>query len=437
MPDLAREAALAALEKCRRNNIWSSAAFDDAVKKYDLDSRSTALADSIFTGTIQNLTLCDYYIEYYCKKASKIEPKVRDILRISIYQLLFMDKIPDRAAVNEAVLLSKKLGYSRAAGFVNAVLRRFTADKPNYLPQIPGVGTAKYLSIKYSHPVWLSEYFIKEHGYDFAEQFFSANNAVAPTSIQINTLKISVSDYIQLLEESGVEYLKHEWLDGCILVSGKVSSLPGFDEGFFFVQDPAAKSAVFAADLQTGMKVLDACSAPGGKSLAAAIIMNNIGSITSCDIHEKKLKLISQNADRLGINIISTKAADARIKNSERYDVVIADVPCSGYGVIKKKPEIRFKPQSERLSLPAIQSDIIDSLADSVKTGGVLLYSTCTVFSEENEEVISKFLQTHTYFELEAFILPNGDFAENGMYTFWPHINDTDGFYVAKLRRVK
>ena len=238
MPDLAREAALAALEKCRRNNIWSSAAFDDAVNKYDLDSRSTALADSIFTGTIQNLTLCDYYIEYYSKKASKIEPKVRDILRISIYQLLFMDKIPDRAAVNEAVLLSKKLGYSRAAGFVNAVLRRFTEDKPNHLPQIPGVGTAKYLSIKYSHPVWLSEYLIKEHGYDFAEQFFFANNAVAPTSIQINTLKISISDYIKLLEESGVEYLKHEWLDDCILVSGKVSSLPG---RFFLCTGPRCK----------------------------------------------------------------------------------------------------------------------------------------------------------------------------------------------------
>ena len=437
MPDLAREAALAALEKCRRNNIWSSAAFDEAVKKFTLDSRSTALADSIFTGTIQNLTLCDYYIDFYCKKASKIEPKVRDILRISIYQLLFMDKIPDRAAVNEAVALSKKLGYSRAAGFVNAVLRKFTADNPNNLPQIPDVGTAKFLSVKYSHPVWLSEYLIKEHVYEFAEQFLSANNTVVPTSIQINTLKISVSDYLKLLEKSGVEYHKHEWLDSCILVSGKISSLPGFDEGLFYVQDPAAKSAVAAADLKPGMKVLDPCSAPGGKSLAAAIIMNNTGSILSCDIHEKKLKLITQNADRLGINIISTKASDARIKNPEVYDAVIADVPCSGYGVIRKKPEIRFKAQAERLSLPAIQSDIIASLADNVKSGGVLMYSTCTVFKEENEDVVNRFLLAYPCFEPEAFTLPNGDYAENGMYTFWPHINGTDGFFVAKLRRVK
>lgn len=437
MPDSAREAALAALEKFRRNNVWSSAAFDDAVKKYELDSRSTALADNIFTGTVQNLTLCDFYIDSYCKSASKIEPKVRDILRISLYQLMFMDKIPPRAAVNEAVALCKKFGYSRASGFVNAVLRKISQDYPEALPKITAEGTANYLSVKYSHPLWLAEYMIKEHGFDFTEQFFRANNQIAPTALQVNTLKTSTESYIQLLKNADIYCFEHEWLKDCICVNGSISSLPGYAQGLFYVQDPAAKSAVCTADIKADMSVLDACSAPGGKSLAAAIEMKNRGRIVSCDIHEKKLKLIRQNAERLGISIITAEAADARNRRNEQFDVVIADVPCSGYGVIRKKPEIRFKAEKERSSLPEIQKSIITSLAENVKIGGVLLYSTCTVFKEENEEVVNSFLNENECFKTEAFTVENGDTADSGMYTFWPHINGTDGFFIAKLRRIK
>ena len=434
MSDSAREAALTALERCRRSGAWSSATIDAVITKYALDSRSAALASHICLGVLQNMSLCDFYIDSFCTSSSKIEPKVRDILRTAVYQLAFMDKIPANAAVNEAVSLCKKLGFSRAAGFVNAVLRKISSNLNN-LPAVQGEGTSDYLTVKFSHPKWLADYMINNHGYEFAEQFFAANNREPETAIQVNTLNISTEKLKSEFENTGVAYKEHLWLKDCLAVSGNVTAIHGFSEGLFYVQDPAARAAVSVAELKPGMKVLDACAAPGGKSFAAAIDMQNSGSILSCDLHEKKTKLISDGAQRLGISIISTKAADARNRLSEEYDVIIADVPCSGYGVIRKKPDIRYKPEADRASLPAIQSAIIDNLSSSVKPGGLLIYSTCTVFSEENEAIVSAFLKKHDEYEAESFILPDGSCAKNGMYTFWPHIDGTDGFFVCKLRR--
>lgn len=433
--DKARAAALEVLERCRRNNAWSSAALDSVITKYSLDCRSAALASNICLGVMQNCTLCDFYIDYF-SKSSKIEPKVRDILRSAAYQLLFMDRIPDNAAVNEAVNQTKNLGYSRASGFVNAVLRKISNNKDK-LPEIPNEGTADYLSLKYSQPKWLAEKIINEKGYSFAEAFLAANNSAPKTAIQINALKISREEFERRLTESGTEFCRHEWLPNCLYVSGNVTAIYGFDEGLFYVQDAAARSAVTAAGLSTGLKVLDACSAPGGKSFAAAIDMHNCGSIVSCDLHEKKLNLIRQGADRLGISIIRTEAADARVKREEEFDAIIADVPCSGLGVIRKKPDIRYKKSEELSELPKIQLAILKNLANNLKVGGVFIYSTCTVLKAENEDVVSEFLKENDSFSAEDFTLPNGKKSENGMYTFWPNVDGTDGFFVCKLRRIK
>lgn len=433
MADSAREAALSALERCRRSGAWSSNVMDSVITKYALDGRAASLANRIFLGVLQNLSLCDFYIDSYCT-AAKIEPKVRDILRISVYQLVFMDKIPANAAVNEAVNLCKKLGYSRASGFVNAVLRKVAANSDN-LPEVKGTGTAEYLSVRYSHPLWLAEYMIKKHGYAFAEEFLAANNCAPETCIQVNTLKISTDELLNRLKAADIECKKHDWIPDCLTVSGNVTIMPGFDEGLFYVQDPAAKAAVLIAGLKPGMNVLDACAAPGGKSFAAAICMKNEGSILSCDLHEKKTRLIVSGAERMGFDIIETRAADARVHADGEYDAVIADVPCSGYGVIRKKPDIRYKSEDERRGLPQIQSAILENLASNVKCGGVLVYSTCTVFSEENEDVIRDFLAKHAEYTAEAFSLPCGITAESGMMTFWPNVNGTDGFFVCKLRR--
>ncbi|MCF0137818.1 MAG: 16S rRNA (cytosine(967)-C(5))-methyltransferase RsmB [Oscillospiraceae bacterium] len=431
--DNARTAALEILERCRRNGAWSSVTLDAVITKYKLDKRSAALASGISLGVMQNSALCDFYID--CFSNAKIEPKVRDILRCAVFQMLFMDRIPHNAAVNEAVEQAKSLGYSRASGFVNAVLRRISANIDK-LPDIPGKGTAEYLSVKYSHPRWLTELIVKEQGYEFAEAFFAANNTAPETDLQVNTNRISAGEFEKLLNDSGVEFKRHGWLQNCFTVKGNVSELIGYKEGYFYVQDSAARSAVSVLELEPGMKVLDACAAPGGKSFAAAIDMSNSGSILSCDMHEKKLSLIRNGAERLGITVISTEAADARKERSELFDAIIADVPCSGLGVIRKKPEIRYKKPEELESLPNIQLDILNNLAGSLKVGGAMIYSTCTVLRSENEDVVKAFLSENTGYVTEKFTLPNGKTAANGMYTFWPNVDGTDGFFVCRIRRM-
>ena len=194
---------------------------------------------------------------------------------------------------------------------------------------------------------------------------------------------------------------------------------------------------MLAAELTPGMDILDACAAPGGKSFAAAIAMKNKGHIDSCDLHDKKIRLINDGAQRLGIDIINAFPHDARLPYNRQYDAVICDVPCSGYGVIRKKPEIRYKPQKDSAAMPPIQETILENLSQYVKPGGIIIYSTCTVMEEENECVVREFLRTHPEFSAERFTLPSGEEAENGYITFWPDIHGTDGFFVSKLRRDK
>lgn len=430
----ARYAALVCLERYRRDGAWSGAGIDSVTKKYHLERRDAALTARLCLGVLQNSSLCDYYINCYCN--GKLEPKLRDILRLGVYQLLFMDKIPDRAAVSESVALCKSSGYSRASGLVNAVLRRISENKLA-LPEIPGKGSAEYLSIKYSHPEWLAQYIIEKKGSDFAEAFFASNNLSSKLTIQVNRLKVSSGDYIRALDRAELPHRQFDDLPGCIeLPGGNAAELPGYEEGLFYVQDRAARLAVEIGAPEPGMRVLDACACPGGKSFAAAIAMDNTGSILARDIHEKKLNLVNQGAERLGIDIISTACGDARQADEtlrESFDLVIGDVPCSGFGVIGKKPEIRYKDRESLLGLPKIQGDILKNLADFVKPGGTLIYSTCTVLEEENQAVVEKFLRERRDYELSPFSISGR--SCNGMYTFWPHVDGTDGFFAAKLIR--
>lgn len=436
----AREAALTALERCRRDGAWSGASIDNSIKKYGLEKREAALASRLCLGVLQNTSFCDYYIDYYYSgKGSKLEPKLRDILRLGAYQLLFLDRIPVSAAVNESVSLAKRCGFARASGLVNAVLRRLGENRDK-LPEISGAGTTDYLSVKYSHPKWLCERIVEEQGYAFAENFLAANNCPPGLTIQVNTLKVTEAEYVRALMRAGIDFAVSPELPGCIeLAGGSVIELPGYEEGLFYVQDRAARTAIEIARPRKGDQVLDACAAPGGKSFTAAILMGNEGTILSCDIHEKKLALVRSGAERLGVEIIHTQARDARAAAGlleGRFDLVIADVPCSGLGVIRKKPEIRFKDEKEIAALPEIQRSILESLSLCVKPGGTLLYSTCTVMKCENEEIVEAFLAAHPDFETEAFSA-GGVCSDNGMRCFWPNVDGTDGFFAAKMRRKK
>lgn len=432
-----RQAAYRVLMRCRKAGAWSEDAINTEITKSQLSSRDASLCSKISMGVMQNLTLLDYYIGCYSSTpVEKLDPRVLDILRLSAYQIIFLDKIPTSAAVNEGVKLCKENVNPRASGLVNAVLRRI-GEHQNDLPEVPGKGTAEYLSVKYSHPQWLVAEYIAAYGYDFTKATLEANNRQAPIHAHDNPL-MGEYDLLTELEAFGAKATE---LPGCVELrtTAGITETRAFKEGRLYIQDMAAKMAAVTGAAKPGMTVLDACAAPGGKSIASAMLMKNAGRVISCDIQEKKLRLIEENAQRLGITIIETLAMDARRPYEglrETADLVIADVPCSGLGVIRRKPEIRWKKQAELDKLPGIQSDILEGLAPCVKPDGVLLYSTCTVRSRENEEMVTAFLEKHPEFTAESFELPCGiGEVENGMITLWPHIHGTDGFFICKMRR--
>ena len=436
MENLSRQAALEVVRRCRKDGAWSAQAMDAVIRKYTLDRRDAALASRLALGVLQNGAYLDHYLDLYCGRS--LERDLRDLLRLGACQLLLLERIPAHAAVGETVELCRKNGYVRAAGLCNAVLRKLAAARDS-LPEIPGRGSAAYLHLRFSHPLWLAERLLKEHDYAFVEAFFAKNNEPAPLCLQVNTLKVSSADYCRALERAEIPYEKEGAPEGCLTLSGgSVTSLPGYEEGLFYVQDRAARSAVEIAAPEQGMRVLDACAAPGGKSFAAALRMKDRGTVLSRDLQPKKCGRILDGAKRLGITGISTQAADARVFEPEyenAFDLVLADVPCSGLGVIGKRPEIREKSEQEIAGLPPVQAAILENVSRYVKPGGVLLYSTCTVLDAENGAQIRAFLERHPEFAAADFALGRIK-SENGCYTFWPHIDGTDGFFVCKLRKM-
>ncbi|MBE6918190.1 MAG: 16S rRNA (cytosine(967)-C(5))-methyltransferase RsmB [Ruminococcaceae bacterium] len=435
----ARDVALEVLMQVDRANAWSDGSLKRTIAKNKLDSREAALATRLSYGVIQNKLLLDYYISCYCtQKAEKLESVIRNILRIGGYQILFMDKIPHHAAVNEAVEMTRRANRPKAAGMVNAVLRKFVANWMN-MPALPGA-TADYLSVRYSHPKWLVERLMELLGPEEAEAYFRMNNEIVPTTIQTNTLKTTAEELEKELRHAGVTVEKHPWLPGCFEVSatGDLESLPAFTEGRFMVQDAAARLVATIAQPAPDAKVMDVCAAPGGKSFALAIDMKDQGQIVSCDIHPHKLKLIESGAQRLGITSIRAAQADGREPHAawqQTADLVVADVPCSGLGIIRKKPDIRYKNPKELAQLPAIQLAILKNASTYVRSGGTLIYSTCTVLPEENEAVTEEFLAKHIDFELESFALPLPIGKQKGHLTLWPQRFGTDGFYICRMRR--
>ena len=333
--------------------------------------------------------------------------------------------------------LCRTNGRSAASGLVNAVLRKVAQNKEN-LPPLPEGDIAR-LSITYSHPQWLVKKLVSLLGVEEAEQFLRIDNEASPISVQVNPLRTNEKALVDELRGEGISVTPHPWVSGCLELSGTgdLTTLSAFYNGRFTVQDAAAHLIVCAADFARGQRVLDVCAAPGGKSFAAAFAMENEGSILSCDLHENKLKRIREGAQRLGITCIETAAVDGRTFREEwagKFDVVICDVPCSGLGIIRKKPDIRYKDAQEFSALPEIQRAILENSARYVKDGGLLVYSTCTILPEENEQVTDGFLKAHDEFTYEAFSLPNGVSAP-GHLTLWPQRDNTDGFYLSRMRR--
>lgn len=437
----ARQIALDTLIAGRKDRAWSDGYLKAAIRKNGLDSRDAALATRLGYGILQNQQLLDFYIGAYCSQSpERLEPIVLDVLRLGTYQILFLDRVPDNAAVSESVDLMKAYDRERAAGLINAVLRKIAANK-EHLPQIPQDDTAEYLSIRYSHPLWLVRRCMELLGREETEAFLTCNNEAVETTVQWNPLKGTEEALLQSLAESGAEATTHPWLPGCYTLSrtGNLEQLPAFREGRFLVQDAAGKLTALAANVEAGMTVMDLCAAPGGKSFAMAMAMRDQGAIASFDLHRSKIRLIQEGARRLGITCITAEAVDGkefRPEFAEKADVVLCDVPCSGLGIIRKKPDIRLKHEVELGGLPRVQSAILDNAERYVKPGGVLMYSTCTILPRENEGVTDAFLKAHPDFHREAFTLPGpaGTVAE-GQITLWPQRHGTDGFYICRMRK--
>ena len=432
-----REIAVQALLAWEKRGAWSDAFLDGLFRREKLPERERALAQRLCCGVLQNLTALDWYLDPYVR--GKLQSAVRMILRCAVYQLAFLDRIPPSAAVDTAVEMAKAMANPAAARVVNAILRRLTSAP---LPPLPRGDDAESLAVRYSHPLWLVRIWLDRLGTEDCRRLLAADNAIPPTSLRVNRLRATAEEVSAALAGENARFAPLPPLeDFFALAEGRAADLEVFRRGLVTVQDPAAALPVLCAEVHPGMRVLDACAAPGGKTFLLAQKMEDRGELLACDLHENKLKRLTAAAERLGIRCIRTQAADARKPAAEwknAFDLVLADVPCSGMGVVRKKPEIRWKAPEELAELPGIQLDILRSLADCVRPGGQLVYSTCTLLEAENEAVTDAFLAEREDFRTAPLQLPGPlGGAPEGRRTLWPFEFGTDGFYLCRMIREK
>ena len=418
-----REIAWSVLNKCEAAGQYSNIALDTAIKRADLCDADRGLLTTLVYGTIERRLTLDACIDS-CTARRDIAPDVRSLLRMGFYQLLYLDRIPDHAAVNECVELAPR----RAKGFVNAVLRSFLRGGKNVPCPDPTRDLVAYLSVRYSVGVALCRRLLDDLGRERTEQMLLALEKQPPLTVRVNTLRTTREALMTRWTADGATVAPTRQSRSGVQVSGRipVTALYGFDEGLFFVQDEASQLCVEALDAKNGMRVLDACACPGSKSFGAAIDMENAGEVLSCDLHRNKLSLVESGAERLDISIVHTMERDARTPCEEwqgEFDRVLCDVPCSGFGVLGKKPELRYKDPDESARLPEIQRAILENACTYVKNGGRLVYSTCTVLPRENGENVADFLASHE------------EFALLEERTLYPDVDGTDGFYFAVLER--
>lgn len=443
----AREAALKVLVDTEEKGAYSNIALNKLLNGADLNPMDKGLVTELVYGTLKNKTLIDYYIASFSKvKLKKISFWILNILRIGIYQLLYSDKIPVSAACNESVKLAKKYGHSASSGFVNAILRNIArAGQDIKLPD-RDKDIELYLSVKYSHPKWMVELFLKEHGAEFTEQLLLANNEVPKLSVRTNTLKVNRNSVIDILKNEGARAEASTISSLGVVVEGLASpaNSKAFEKGFFQVQDESSMLVASVLSPKKGDFVIDVCSAPGGKTTHIAQLMNNEGRILAFDIHPHKLELVQENAQRLGINIIETCKQDASIKLTdyvEKADCVLVDAPCSGLGIIRRKPDIKWTRTLEDIeSLKKIQRDILRVCSSYVKPQGTLVYSTCTILKDENDNTINDFLSQNQDFcieNIEAYLEePLKKYVDTrGYLQLYPNVQGTDGFFICRMKR--
>ena len=436
----ARTAVYKALLQVDVNAGYSNIVIDKAIGEAGLDKRDAALAAAVFYGVLERRLTLDHILAQFSKTPVKrIAPEILEILRMACYQILYMEKIPPSAAVNEAVNLAKTVKGGKLSGFVNGVLRGLLRGKAEIKMPSEQEKTPQALGIRYSCPPWLirlwQEAYGEQHTLGLLNSFFRK----PPLYARVNTIKTTAQRLVQQLAQENVQAKPVDWLPGAIELeqTGAVAHLKAYEQGLFHIQDISSQLCCALLDPKPGQTVADICAAPGGKTFTMVEMMENKGRLLAFDKYKGKAGLIRQGAQRLGLTVVEAAVRDAWAPRAQALcaDSVLCDAPCAGLGIIRRKPEIRYKPQAELKELPAVQRRILNEAAKQVKPGGTLVYSTCSLNPAENREVADWFLETHSDFRAKPLCLPAhivravGE-ADNQI-TLLPHIHGTDGFFIA------
>jgi 16S rRNA (cytosine967-C5)-methyltransferase len=442
----AREASLLALQRVEEEGAFANLALDDVLSATPMDPRDKALAAEITYGVITYKMTLDWMISHVADRpAEKLDSLILQILRIGFYQLFYLDRIPEPAAVHATVELVKRGKKKGLVPFVNGVLRGAIRKKETLPWPDRALDEAWYLALKYAHPVWLVRRWLARYGSADTEELLAANNRPAPVTLRVNTLRTDKEALLSLLAAEGIEAEASDVsVDGIVLSSGKrLTGLAAYRQGLFQIQGESAMLTSSILQPLPGETVLDGCSAPGGKTTHLAQLMENRGDILALDIYTHRLELVSANCRRLGVNIVRTASLDAREISPDKlglFDRILLDVPCSGFGVIRRKPDIKWRrPESVITELSGVQKAIISAAVSALKPGGTLLYSTCTNEPEETDQVIEYALSTHRDLMVGEIRnrLPQKWLTDVNGYGIHllPHIHGVDGFYISLLRK--
>jgi 16S rRNA (cytosine967-C5)-methyltransferase len=444
--DLPRETALKILYDINEKGAYSNIAIDKHLDSTELKAVDRGFITELVYGTVKWRLKIDWVIEQFSNvKLRKLSPWILNILRMGIYQLIFTDRVPESAACNESVKLAGKYGHQASRGYVNGILRNIARNKNSIKYPDENADMIKYLSVKYSHPEWLVEKWLKRYGREFAEGLLESNNGVADLTVRANTLKTSRDELIRSLNLEGMEAEAGKYISEAIRLN-KPSSITGsdlFSQGLFQVQDESSMLVAHILDPKPGELVMDLCSAPGGKATHIAQLMENRGTVIARDIHPHKIRLIAQAAERLGTEIVKPEVFDA-LKLDHNYigkaDKVLVDAPCTGYGILRRKPDIKWSRNLEdQNEIVELQKKILEIASEYVKPGGMLIYSTCTIEPEENEDVVEEFVISHSEFEFCGIeqLLPGplAGRSREGYLQLFPNIDGIDGFFIAKMRK--
>jgi 16S rRNA (cytosine967-C5)-methyltransferase len=442
--DGVRGVAVKVLNRVERTDSYLDKLLDSELKTSELSGQDKALLFEIVHGVARWMGRLDWILNgFYKGQFSKAIPNLKNGLRVALYQILFLDKIPDHAAVNEAVEFVKKLQGQKPADLTNAILRNILRSKgairyPDPEEDLPG-----YLAAYYSHPTWMVKRYLARFGREDTEKLLETNNERPQLTLKINTIKTTPDEFRKLLASVGLKYTSGKYLPEFIRLHNlsNITQWQYFNEGYFDVQDESAGLACRLLGAEPGMRVLDLCAAPGGKTSYIAALMENKGEIITLDKYESRIKILQKNITRQGFENVKILEADAlNFEDKEGFDRVLADVPCSGTGTLSKKPDIKWKKDLLDIRKSAAnQSVFIEKAAALVKPGGVLVYSTCSIEPEENFDIVKNFLQKHPEYRLQAAgkEVPESVVDENGCVQTLPHKHNTDGAFAAKLIKIK